>query len=49
MEETEGQGGGRAEEAEREAGQEERDPCRTGKETCTTEERGGRKIKERGS
>jgi len=38
MEETEGQGGGRAEEAEREAGQEERDTCRTGKETCTTEE-----------
>jgi len=46
MEETKGQRGGGAQEAEGEAGQEEGDQGRAGEETCTTEERGRGAVKE---
>ena len=48
VEEAEGQGGGGAQEAEGQAGQEEGDQGRAGEETCPTEEGRRGKIEERG-
>ena len=49
MEKTKGQGGRRAQKAQRKASKEKRNSLWAGEETCSTEERGGREIEERGS
>ena len=48
MEETEAEGGGGAQEAEGQTGQEEGDQGRAGEETCPAEEGRRGKIEERG-
>ena len=48
MEKTKGQGGRRAQKAQRKASKEKRNSLWAGEETCSTEERRGRENEERG-